>query len=405
MDDLKMPIVRKKNLISIILINLFTVAFSTFIDGYGYKQVFYNLIITAVAMVAVVLSIESIRYDSLIENADLNSYDGIKKSVLICCGVFVFCTFIPVIYIPWILFSIILYDSCRYELTLMLAMFYGLFVGMISDMGVQNTIIGCVLILMGAVVSRCGRRNLKASFIILFASSFVCECFAKTLTSGLPDIFTVIIILAVSLVSASIGTYLISKQKILTKSFPVEEEKDLPVADLNETIDYLSYIDDKYSLVKDIKNFSLSEYNHARNVSRVAASLIEEIGGDVELTKMAGFYYRLGILQGEPVIENSIKLAYDYCFPRKVINILEEHDGTKRLPQTKESAVIHMTDMCLKKAELLRSKKLSSNWNQDMVIYQTLNELSAPGIYDESGISMNQFLTIRDKMVEEGLRV
>ena len=36
-----------------------------------------------------------------------------------------------------------------------------------------------------------------------------------------------------------------------------------------------------------------------------------------------------------------------------------------------------------------------------MIIYQTLNELSATGIYDESGLSMNQFLKVRELLVRE----
>ena len=38
-----------------------------------------------------------------------------------------------------------------------------------------------------------------------------------------------------------------------------------------------------------------------------------------------------------------------------------------------------------------------------MVIYQTLNELSATGMYDESGLSMNQFLKVRELLVREGM--
>ena len=52
------------------------------------------------------------------------------------------------------------------------------------------------------------------------------------------------------------------------------------------------------------------------------------------------------------------------------------------------------------KLDLLDKETFSSNWNQDMVIYQTLNEESATGIYDESGLGMNQFLEIRDFLVK-----
>ena len=117
----------------------------------------------------------------------------------------------------------------------------------------------------------------------------------------------------------------------------------------------------------------------------------------------AGFYYRIGVLEGEPFIENGVKLAQEKCFPEVIITILSEYNGEQKLPSSRESAIVHMVDACLKKIEMLNEHNLSTSWNQDMVIYQTLNELSATGMYDESGLSMNQFLKVRELLVREGM--
>ena len=71
------------------------------------------------------------------------------------------------------------------------------------------------------------------------------------------------------------------------------------------------------------------------------------------------------------------------------------------MPSTRESAIVHMVDACVKKIEFLRTQEPPASWNQEMIIYQTLNELSATGIYDESGLSMNQFLKVREFLVCE----
>ena len=60
-----------------------------------------------------------------------------------------------------------------------------------------------------------------------------------------------------------------------------------------------------------------------------------------------------------------------------------------------------MVDGLIKKLEVLDSQTMSSEWNQDMVIYQTLNDFSAQGLYDKSGLSMNMFLKIREYLVNE----
>ena len=77
------------------------------------------------------------------------------------------------------------------------------------------------------------------------------------------------------------------------------------------------------------------------------------------------------------------------------------YNGEEALPSTIESAIVHMVDGLLKKLEVLDEDTVGSNWNQDMVIYQTLNEYSAAGLYDRSGLSMNMFLKIREYLVNE----
>lgn len=165
--------------------------------------------------------------------------------------------------------------------------------------------------------------------------------------------------------------------------------------------DYLRLIDESYPLVEDIKKFSMAEYRHARRVSKLAAFAASEIGVNADCAACGGFYYRLGKMEGEPEIDNALKLANNHCFPADVMEIMEEYGGIIRLPQTPESAIVHMVDTLVTKIELLDQDTMSSTWNQDMVIYQTLNELSQKGFYDESKMSINQFLTIREKLVQE----
>ena len=106
-------------------------------------------------------------------------------------------------------------------------------------------------------------------------------------------------------------------------------------------------------------------------------------------------------MEGEPEIDNALRLANNHCFPTDVMAVMEEYGGVLRLPQTPESAIVHMVDTLVTKIEVLDQDTMSSTWNQDMVIYQTLNELSQKGFYDESGLSINQFLKIREKLVQE----
>jgi membrane-associated HD superfamily phosphohydrolase len=165
----------------------------------------------------------------------------------------------------------------------------------------------------------------------------------------------------------------------------------------NEITDKLSDIlDEQYALAKELKEFSKAEYIHARRVSKVASSCARYVNADDELAAAAGMYYRIGILEGEPLSDTGERIARGACFPTAVTKIISEYGGEHELPSNAESAIVHMVDGLIKKMEVLSEESTGSKWNQDMMIYQTLNDFSAQGIYDKSGLTMNQFLKIRE---------
>ena len=56
-------------------------------------------------------------------------------------------------------------------------------------------------------------------------------------------------------------------------------------------------------------------------------------------------------------------------------------------------------DSLVSRIEALGEERMESSWNQEMLIYQTLTELSNNGMYDDCGLTMNQFLRIRDCLI------
>lgn len=160
-------------------------------------------------------------------------------------------------------------------------------------------------------------------------------------------------------------------------------------------------VDPNFHLVREIKRYSQGDYNHAIRVSRIAAHCAAKIKVNTKLAAVSGFYYRLGKFGGEPFVESGVRIAQDNCFPNDVIRILSEFGGQNKKISTIESAIVHITDTLVTKFELLDHTTLSSSWNRDMVIYQTLNDESSSGIYDSSGLTMNQFLKIREFLAKE----
>ena len=100
-------------------------------------------------------------------------------------------------------------------------------------------------------------------------------------------------------------------------------------------------------------------------------------------------------------MENGVALAKSNHLPKEIVGILREYNGEQKLPSTLESAIVHVVDSVVAKFDVLDKATLSSSWNQDILVYQTLNENSVSGMYDKSGFSMNMFLQIRDYLIKE----
>ena len=162
-------------------------------------------------------------------------------------------------------------------------------------------------------------------------------------------------------------------------------------------------LEDDYPLLQELRKYSKVEYQHGRKVSHLAAVCGREIGADEQICAVGGLYYRIGKMTGPPEIDSAVKTVTNQCFPPAVIAILEEFEGKKRRPQTPESAIVQMVDALVTKIDLMDKDVMSSVWNESMVIYQTLNEFSNDGMYDEAELSMNQFLKVREKLVQEGI--
>ncbi len=169
-----------------------------------------------------------------------------------------------------------------------------------------------------------------------------------------------------------------------------------------EVLDFFADIlDESYPLARELLKFSETEYRHAVRVSRASGKCARLVNADQNVCAASGFYYRIGIIEGESLVESGIRIAQKECFPEEVIRVISEYNGELELPTTVESAIVHMVDGLIKKLEVLDSQTMSSEWNQDMVIYQTLNDFSTMGMYDKSGLSMNMFLKIREYLVKE----
>lgn len=348
------------------------------------------IVIVVVFSIIITIAIMHSRKNNGFIDSD-TSYSRLFLRIVYCWAIIVAAAFIPEFFVPVMLLPIILTTVCSDIVSLTISIFMTMCFCYISNASNYVIISYIILILISQIISSYMKKSDDTFridvLILLLCSNIVIPVvfyyFAYFELNWKIFIFGLVEGLLICLFFAFCFNYLITKSK-----------KD----NANK---YSVILDENYCLVKDIKNFSMTEYNHAIKVSNLAKICALEINVNENTASCGGFYYRLGRMEGEPEIDNAVKTAINHCFPKDVINILSEYGGIISKPSTPESAIVHMVDVLVTKIELLDSDKMSSTWNQDMVIYQTLNEFSQAGFYDESGLSMNQFLKVREKLVNE----
>lgn len=308
--------------------------------------------------------------------------------VVFICG-----EFAPQFFAPFILLPMI--SSCVFDdtLSICLSMYLVIITALCWDYSIYIVLCYITMILFGAILA----NFLKKEENIFKLYSVVLIFTITTLISVIFYYFNYLeltfSVFVYGLVEGLVAAFLSVLIVPLFNKYIAEAQSE----------SYDIFLSPEYSLCQDIRKFSYIEYSHAMRVSELSRKCAEAINANSDLAACGGLYYRLGKLEGEPVIDNAIKLANDYCFPADLIQILAEYGGIVFLPSSKESAIVHMVDSVVTKVELFDSDSMSSSWNQNMVIYQTINELSQKGIYDNSGLTMNQFLIIREILANEDI--
>jgi len=243
--------------------------------------------------------------------------------------------------------------------------------------------------------------------LFLFQLTFGNIMIFSYLRAGQLELNVLIYGLCNGLFSAFAGTFIHQKLFIpIEEPAPAEEETE---DELDEKIDrkieriekLKAVLSEDFDLFCAVREFSNADYLHAKKVSEISENCAHLLGADPYVAAAGGFYYRIGRMEGAPYVENGVALAKSNCLPKEVIEILEEYNGEQKLPSTIESAIVHIVDSVVGKFDVLDKTMLSSSWNQDMLVYQTLNDNSSAGLYDKSGFSMNMFLKIRDYLIKE----
>lgn len=331
------------------------------------------------------------RNRGMIGNNAQTTYGRMALGFFICSVVMVVISFMPEFFRPVILLPLIMAAFSNESMAMITALLFNCILTMTTGGSFFEVLSYTILVMIGALFSKALKEN---DYRIYVAGIYVC--------SGIvfPNIFYYLAneeIVISNLIYAFLNGIIVLIYAVFLFPKNVQETED-------EVLHrYERFLEDDYVQVRSVRNYSWIEYCHAKKVSDIACKYAMRLGFKAELAKAAGFYYRIGRWEGEPVVENAIKKAHELCFPQELVDILSEYNGEQKLPSTPESALVHIIDALIIKLELLETEVGTSQWNREVLIHQTLNEFSTAGLYDNSGLSINAFIKIREWLAKEEL--
>lgn len=345
--------------------------------------------VDTIFLMCFVYELESERLAKLLSNNINTNFSRVVVAYFFVFVITFLISYAPVYFKPVMILPVIICSVSNETVGIIIGMFLNILLSLTVGGDYNELLAYSILIIFGAIITKAlteGNSVLYA-YILLFTLNILIPSLFYYWNSKEMDGFVI-------LKSAIDGVITIVVAVICSRYIVSETQNEI------ENV-YYDIVSDDYSLVKEVRAYSEQEYKHAKKVSGICAKCAAIANLDVTLCLVSGFYYRLGKWQGEPHIYNGIVKAKDYCFPEKVIDILSEYYGEEKDLSTPESALVQMVDAVMIKLEYLKDDVSNSQWNNEIIVYQILNEYSSKGLYDKSGLSMNQFLKIREYLVKE----
>lgn len=364
---------------------------SVFVLSYGKKM----LLDQALCLVTLFAAYWMVLILSLIHQRKIGKFTykdtTYRNLFLISCASWILlisASYLPDYYGPILLIAFLYVSVCESNLALAMCIFMDVLLCFISTKNSYVLYCYCILSIFGTLFAYYikEQKNEKRieNYILIALVQFLLPCIFYDFTYGKLEFDAIIPFGVVALIHTLIIYFGFGLLLHIDKN--------------EESFAYETFADYDFSLLQDLKHFSAGEFYHATKVSKLAKACAGEIGANELLCACGGLYYHIGILEGEPIIDNGIMIAQRRCLPQPVVSIISEYGGIDKRPSSPESAIVQMVDSLVSKVEAL-GETMESSWNQEMLIYQTLNEFSNEGMYDDSGLTMNQFLKIRDCLI------
>jgi putative nucleotidyltransferase with HDIG domain len=153
--------------------------------------------------------------------------------------------------------------------------------------------------------------------------------------------------------------------------------------------------DEDNLLLKKLKDFSESLYAHAERIGDLSGRAAKEIGADELLARAGGLYHEIGRMNGMNYIEEGLKLAQEYAFPKELTAILKEHNIKYDRPSSVEAAIVMLSDNVVSTIEYIQ-KTEEHKYTSNKIIENIFQMRLDKGTLDSAGISLKDYKILKE---------
>ena len=161
--------------------------------------------------------------------------------------------------------------------------------------------------------------------------------------------------------------------------------------------------DPEYELLAQLKKIDKKAYFHAVHTAYFADKAARKIGADHMLAKAGGYYHRIGLIQGQDTIQNTLLVGTSCKFPVSLMDLLKEY-GTKIGTQlSKEAAIVQIADAVVSSISYLFEKNDSLQVNYEQVVDVIIRKKMDKGDFSYCELSLKDLQQIKLMFKEERL--
>lgn len=166
---------------------------------------------------------------------------------------------------------------------------------------------------------------------------------------------------------------------------------------------YMDLNDPECPLLVELKEKDKEEYFHAVHTAYLCDRVAKKLGVNDTVAKAAGYYHRIGRLNGENSWENMEKIGEEYHFPPGLRSLLKEYRGKDEKIVSKEAVILMLSDAIITSVRALFRKDANATLDYHLIIDTIFRKKIGGGLIDSSIITMEEISRMKKMFLEEKL--